>query len=82
MLTVYVLVDLALGLLVGLAAGRFIVLLVPVAVWAVWGGGQARHWWGNGGEQIFLGTVILIGLGLVAAAVGVAIRRLLVRQVT
>jgi hypothetical protein len=76
---VYLLVELAFGLL-GFFVGRFVVLVVPVAVWAVVGAGVARHWWGNGGEQILLGTVILMGLGVLAAGLGFVIRLALGRH--
>ena len=81
-LTLYVVLDLSLGLLLGLAVRRFVVLLVPVAVWTIWGIGTDRQWWGNGGEQILLGTATLIGLGLIGTAFGVGVRRLVARSMT
>jgi hypothetical protein len=65
--------------LLGLVAGRFALVVAPVLVWTIWGAGVARHWWGNGGEQVALGTAILVALGIVAVVVGVAANRLLVR---
>ncbi len=75
----YVGIDLAFGL-VGLLVGRFAIVALPVLVWAFWGIGEERHWWGNGGEQILLGTVILIVIGVAAAGVGVLANRLLLRS--
>jgi hypothetical protein len=72
----YVLIELAFGV-IGLLVGRFAVVALPVIVWTIWGVGNAEHWWGNGGEAIFLGTVFLIALGLIAALAGVLLHRAL-----
>jgi hypothetical protein len=73
---IYLLVEIAFGLL-GFLVGRFSVLVLPVIVWTIVGVGWARHWWGNGGEAITLGTIILIGGGIIAVLVGVSTRRAL-----
>lgn len=75
---VYVVIDLAFAVL-GFLAGRLAIALLPVLVWAVWGVGLASDWWGNGGEQILLGSVVLIVLGVGAACLGVLANRLLLR---
>ena len=72
-------IDLAFGLL-GVLVGRFIVAVLPLLVWTVWGVGRSRHWWGNDGEQIVLGTMILIALGVASSTLGVAANRLLHRR--
>jgi hypothetical protein len=74
---VYLVIELGFGVL-GLLVGRLSVAVLPLLVWTVWGIGHAQHWWG-GGEQVLLGTVLLILLGVVAATAGVGIRYLVGR---
>jgi len=76
---VYVVIDLAFGLL-GVIVGRFIVAVLPLLVWTVWGVGLSRHWWGNDGEQIVLGTALLIAFGVASTAMGVGVNRLVNRR--
>jgi len=78
-LVVYVLIELTFALL-GLVVGRFGVALVPVVVWLVWGEGVYRHWWGNDGEQILPGTLLLIVLGSALGVAGVVVHRVLARH--
>jgi hypothetical protein len=75
---VYLAIELGFGVL-GLLVGRLSVVVLPLVVWTVWGIGHEWHWWGNGGEQILLGTVLLILLGVLAATAGVGIRYLVGR---
>jgi hypothetical protein len=75
---VYLAIELGFGVF-GLLVGRLSVAVVPLLVWTVWGIGHAQRWWGNGGEQVLLGTVLLTLLGVLAATAGVGTRYLVGR---
>jgi hypothetical protein len=65
-------VFLALGLLVG----RWLVVAVPAIFWTLVAVGLSNRWWGRPrGEFLVLGTALLSLVDMLAAAVGVLVRR-------
>ncbi len=71
----YILATIAF-LLVGLIVGRRWTLVVPPIVWTFVALGIDQSWWIRPGEQLALGTILLICTGIGAAALGVGVHRL------
>jgi hypothetical protein len=61
--------------LIAFGVGRWWTLVVPIAALGLFYGGIAAGWWGNGfGDGWQFGLALVIGAGILTAAVGVAAR--------
>ncbi|SRR5713226_610772 len=75
----YLIVTLVFGVL-GLITARWLIVIVPPIVWTVVAVGINHRWWGRPpGEFLVLGTLLLGLFGMLAATVGVLVRRSLAR---
>lgn len=72
---IYILLSLAF-LLSGVIVGRWLIVVAPAVIWAVYAIGRDAGWWGRKpGEFLVLGTIILVIMGVALAAVGVLVHK-------
>ena len=66
---------------VGVAIGRWRVLVLPFVYWTVVAVGEGRRWWGpEPGEYLAFGAFVLAFYGCLAAGAGVLARAALERR--
>ncbi len=59
----------------GVLIGRWSALLIPLVVWPTYFFGVAHEWWGYGlGDGWQFGFLLVVGISLVAVAIGVGLR--------
>lgn len=69
----------AICFLLAIVIGRWWILLLPVAVWALYFFGSYFGWWGVVGDYWYVAMLGHIAVGVAVVAVGLALRWLIAR---